>query len=89
MRREAASVRIQKHCRMYLARNAYKNLCSSAISLQSGMRGMAGRNELKLKKQRRAAIIIQVNINFLFDYKRFHLKFLSQFLVLSIHLEQC
>lgn len=49
---------------MYLSRHAYKNLCSSAVCLQTGMRGMAARNDLRLRKQTRAAIIIQVNINF-------------------------
>lgn len=49
---------------MYLSRHAYKNLCSSAVCLQTGMRGMAVRNELRLRKRTRAAIIIQVNINF-------------------------
>lgn len=75
MRREAASMRIQKHCRLYLARNAYKNLCSSAVSLQSGVRGMAARNELKFKKQKRAAIIIQVNFIFC-SYENYHLRVL-------------
>jgi hypothetical protein len=49
---------------MYLSRHAYKNLCSSAVCLQTGMRGMAARNELRLRKRTRAAIVIQVNINF-------------------------
>lgn len=64
MRREAASLKIQKNCRMYLARNAYQKLCSSAVSIQNSMRGTAARNELKLRQQTRAAIIIQVMIAF-------------------------
>lgn len=60
MRREAASVKIQKHYRMCLARNTYQKLYSSAVLIQACMRGMDTRNELKFRKQTRAAIIIQV-----------------------------
>lgn len=60
MRREAASVKIQRHYRMYLSRNAYQKLYSSAVLIQTCMRGMAARNDLKFRKQTRAAIIIQV-----------------------------
>jgi hypothetical protein len=49
---------------MYLSRHAYKNLCSSAVCLQTGMRGMAARTDLRLRKRTSAAIIVQVNINF-------------------------
>ncbi|KAL5542469.1 hypothetical protein UlMin_010179 [Ulmus minor] len=59
MRREAASVKIQKYYRMYFARNGYQKLYSSAVSIQTSMRGMAARNELKFRKQTRAAIVIQ------------------------------
>ncbi|KAA8548908.1 hypothetical protein F0562_000592 [Nyssa sinensis] len=44
---------------MFIARKAYKILCSSAVSIQTGMRGMAARNELRFRKQRAAAILIQ------------------------------
>ena len=60
MRKEAASVKIQKYSRMYLAKNAYKFMWASSIYIQNGMRGMAARNEFRFRKQRRAAIIIQV-----------------------------
>lgn len=60
MRREASSIRIQKDLRKHLARKAYNQLCSSAVSVQTGMRGMAARNELRFRRQTRAAIIIQV-----------------------------
>lgn len=60
MRREASALRIQKDLRMFLARKAYKELCSSALCIQRGMRGLAARNELRLRRQTRAAIIIQV-----------------------------
>lgn len=60
MRREAASLKIQRHSRMYLAKNAYRRLYFSAISVQTGMRGMAARNELRFKKQTSVAIFIQV-----------------------------
>lgn len=60
MRREASCLRIQRDLRMYLARKAFKELCLSAVSVQTGMRGMAARNELRFRRQTRAAILIQV-----------------------------
>lgn len=45
---------------MYLARKAYKELHTSAVSIQTGMRGMAARIELRFRRQTRAAIIVQV-----------------------------
>lgn len=60
MRREAASVKIQKYYRMCIARKAYQKLHSSAVLIQTCMRGMEARNELNFRKQTRAAIIIQV-----------------------------
>ncbi|KAH9681453.1 Myosin2 [Citrus sinensis] len=59
MRREAASVKIQKYSRMCLARKDYHKLRSSAISIQTGLRGMAAHNDLRLMKQTKAAIVIQ------------------------------
>ncbi|KAJ0110865.1 hypothetical protein Patl1_01663 [Pistacia atlantica] len=59
VRREASSLRIQRDFRMYIARKAYKDLCSSASCIQTGMRGMAARNELRFRRQTQAAIIIQ------------------------------
>lgn len=64
MRREAASLRIQRDLRMHLARKAYKELCSSAVSIQTGIRGMAVRNELRFRRQTRVAMIIQVGQGF-------------------------
>lgn len=61
MRREAASVKIQKYSRMCLARKDYHKLRSSAISIQTGLRGMAAHNDLRLMKQTKAAIVIQVS----------------------------
>nr|XP_009777684.1 PREDICTED: myosin-7-like isoform X3 [Nicotiana sylvestris] len=59
MRREAASLRIQKDARKYLARKSYGLLCFSAVSIQAGLRGMAARNELQFRKRTNAAIFIQ------------------------------
>ncbi|OIT26248.1 PREDICTED: myosin-7-like [Nicotiana attenuata] len=59
MRREAASLRIQKDARKYLARKSYRLLCFSAVSIQAGLRGMAARNELQFRKRTNAAIFIQ------------------------------
>ena len=60
LRREASSLMIQRYFRMHVARKAYKELYSSAVSIQTGMRGMAARSELRFRKQTRAAIVIQV-----------------------------
>jgi len=60
LRREASSLMIQTFFRMHVARKAYKESYSSAVSLQTGMRGMAARSELRFRKQTRAAIVIQV-----------------------------
>ncbi|WZZ49643.1 hypothetical protein YC2023_049750 [Brassica napus] len=43
MRREAASLRIQKQARTYICQTAYKRLCVSAIYVQTGLRAMAAR----------------------------------------------
>ncbi|XP_013636824.1 PREDICTED: myosin-10 isoform X2 [Brassica oleracea var. oleracea] len=59
MRREAASLRIQKQARTYICQTAYKRLCVSAIYVQTGLRAMAARVELQYRMKRRAAIIIQ------------------------------
>lgn len=61
-RKESASLRIQRDWRMHVARAAYKKLHFSAISIQTGMRGMAARNELRFRRQTKAAIVIQVRI---------------------------
>jgi myosin-5 len=60
MRREAASLIIQKQCRMYLSRSAYKTTYARAICIQTGMRGMAARNELRYRRRTQASIVIQV-----------------------------
>jgi myosin-5 len=65
MRREASSMMIQRDLRMFLARKAYKELHSSAVSIQTGVRGMAARIELRIRRQTRAAIILQVKDLFL------------------------
>ncbi|CAJ1932955.1 unnamed protein product [Sphenostylis stenocarpa] len=59
MRREAASLKIQKDFRMYISRNAYKSIYATAIYIQTGMRGMAARNELRFRRRTKASIIIQ------------------------------
>ncbi|XP_028114637.1 myosin-6-like isoform X2 [Camellia sinensis] len=44
---------------MHLARKAYKELCSFAVSIQAGMRGMVARDELRFRRQTKAVIIVQ------------------------------
>lgn len=63
MRREAASLRIQKQARTYICQKAYKSMCSSACSVQTGMRAKAARVELQFRKKRRATIIIQASLS--------------------------
>ena len=60
MRREAACLKIQKDLRMCVASKAYKRLLSSAVTIQSGLRGMAARHELDFRRQTRAAVVLQV-----------------------------
>ena len=60
MRREAASIRIQKHLRAHIARKSYTQLKASAIVIQTGLRAMATRNEFRFKRRTKAATIVQV-----------------------------
>lgn len=60
LRQDASSLIIQRFFRMHIARKEYKEFYSSAISIQTGMRGMAARCELRFRKQTSAAIVIQV-----------------------------
>uniref|UniRef100_K3YNM8 Uncharacterized protein n=1 Tax=Setaria italica TaxID=4555 RepID=K3YNM8_SETIT len=45
MRRDAASIRIQKHAHTHFARKAYLQVYESVIVIQTGLRAMAARNE--------------------------------------------
>lgn len=60
MRREAASIHIQKHARALFARKSYKQQQAAAIVIQTAMRAMAARNEYRWRRQNKAACIIQV-----------------------------
>lgn len=60
LRREAASLKMQTCYRMHYARKNYVEICSAATSIQSGLRGMGARIKLRLKRQTKAAVIIQV-----------------------------
>lgn len=60
MRREAASIRIQKNVRAHRARAFYTNLQTSAIVIQTGLRAMAARNEFRYRRRTKAATIVQV-----------------------------
>lgn len=64
MRQETASLKIQTALRMHLARKVYRDVWCSSISVQSGMRGMAARSEIRFRRQTKAAIIIQVTLAF-------------------------
>jgi len=60
MRREAASIRIQKHVRAHRARVDYASLQASAIVIQSGLRALAARNEYRYRRRTKASTKIQV-----------------------------
>ncbi|XLR05925.1 hypothetical protein S83_072123 [Arachis hypogaea] len=59
MRREDASVKIQKNLRMHLSKAAYQALKASAVFIQTAMRGKTARNQLRYRKLTRAAVIIE------------------------------
>lgn len=59
-KRETAALKIQRGARMFIARKSYALLCSSAVLVQAVVRGTIARDELQLRKQTKAAIIIQV-----------------------------
>jgi len=59
MRRDAASIRIQKHARGHSARKAYRQVYESAIVIQAGIQAMAARNEHRFRRETKASIIIQ------------------------------
>lgn len=67
MRREAASLKIQKHFRMHLSQNAYKTIYAAAVCIQTGMRGMDARNNLRFRRRAHAAIVIQVGLDSVFS----------------------
>lgn len=60
MKREAASIRIQKHVRSHSARKSYTELQAAALVIQTGMRAMAARNEYRQRRRNKAAKIVQV-----------------------------
>ncbi|XP_050372273.1 myosin-6-like isoform X2 [Argentina anserina] len=59
LRREVASVKIQKYGRRYVQKNAYRSAWSSAVSIQTAMRGWAAHNELIFRRRTTAAVVIQ------------------------------
>jgi myosin-5 len=60
MKRESASIRIQKHARAHRARVYYTSLQVSAIVIQSGLRALAARNEYRYRRRTKASTKIQV-----------------------------
>jgi len=51
---------MQTRYRMHYARKNYVEICSAATNIQSGLCGMGARIKLRLKRQTKAAVIIQV-----------------------------
>jgi len=74
MRREAASIRIQKHARAHRARMYYTSLQVSAIVLQSGLRAFAARNEYRYRRRTKASTKIQVNTSLKGIYNMHNMK---------------
>jgi myosin V len=62
LRQQEAALRIQKKTRWFFAWKTYCQLRSSAITLQTGLRAMAARNEFNFRKQNKASIHIQVRL---------------------------
>jgi myosin-5 len=60
MKRESASIRIQKHARAHRARVYYTSLQASAIVIQSGLRALSARNEYRYRRRTKASTKIQV-----------------------------
>lgn len=50
--------------RKYAARKAYKRLHASVLILQTGLRTMAARNQFRLRKRTKAAVMIQVIVEY-------------------------
>lgn len=59
MKREDASICIQKYWKVHAAKMAYTNIRLSAIVIQTGMHAMAARNNYRHRRRTKAAIIIQ------------------------------
>ncbi|GMP42089.1 hypothetical protein CsSME_00011947 [Camellia sinensis var. sinensis] len=66
MRKEAASIQVQKQVRAHTARKSYTNLQASAIAIQTGLRAMATRNEYRHRRRNKATTIIQT------QWRRYH-----------------
>jgi myosin-5 len=60
MRKESASIKIQKNQRRHQARRSYKLLNASVLVVQTALRAMAARNDFRYKKRSKAAVTIQV-----------------------------
>lgn len=60
LRREVASICLQKYARAHRARKAYTQLRASTVVIQTGLRAMAARNEYRHRRRTKASIIVQV-----------------------------
>ncbi|KAI4301137.1 hypothetical protein L6164_034448 [Bauhinia variegata] len=61
LKRDTAAVKIQRHIRGKLARIKYNQTKASIIVLQTGIRAMVAHEELRRRKQTRAAVTIQAS----------------------------
>lgn len=60
MKRNAAAVRVQRNTLRFQARKAYTTLRISILVIQSGLRSMDARNKFRVRRQTKAATVIQV-----------------------------
>lgn len=60
MRKDAASICIQKHTRAHAARKSYTKLLEAAVVIQTGMRSMAARDKFRRRRRNKAATTVQV-----------------------------
>lgn len=65
LRKQAAVLHIQKSYRCYFAWKTYSELCSSAITLQTGLRAFGAYNEYIIRKQNKASTYVQVDYRFI------------------------
>ncbi|KAK7819284.1 myosin-9 [Quercus suber] len=61
MKREIATVIIQRDLRRHLTRKAYIRIKLSTVVLQTGLRSMVARIEFRYRERTKAAIVIQAN----------------------------
>lgn len=88
MKRQAASLKIQKNYRRHLFWMSYDRLKHSSVVLQTGLRAMAAHKAFRYKKTTKAALLVQVSIYLdiymlRFKFKLFFFLFYSNKLMIA------